>query len=441
MKVLCGYNANIDAVYTISGSEVEALLESSDIQLVEEKLQNPPGVIYEFEDLLAGLIFYMKTGQGGEWFVHSPEVLDFLKERFLPDSDIRMGGNMGIMSNVIAALGADLIVPNIVYLSEAHKNLFLKESILFPEDSKSLDNPENEPVHFVFDFRKGDSFSFNGKQIEIPRENRFIATFDDVNAKLEISPFFREYSNEHIMEMNGAIVSGFHMLQPSYSDGSFFDDKLKPVLSQIESWKKANKSMPVHAELGHFVSVEIELEVFTHLAGIVDSIGMNEDELADLMAKIDSPIPGIREMNMAALLKAACRCMDASAGLSTMIVHTRDIVLSVSRDENQALSCIDSLDFGVRTAGAFASTGKLESRKFVKQVSDSLKRSEYGIQELHEVSALIGGVKESAGIRGTCGAYEVCAIPTLIAENPVVTVGLGDTFSAASFLRFLELNN
>ncbi|MDK2892666.1 ADP-dependent glucokinase/phosphofructokinase [Methanohalophilus sp.] len=441
MKILCGYNANIDVVYAISGSEVEALLELADVQLVEQKIRDPPGVIYELEDLLAGLIFFMESGQGGEWFIHSPEVLDFLKKRFLPRSRIRMGGNMGIMSNVIAALGADLIVPNIVYLSETQKDLFVKKSILFPESSKSLDEPENEPIHFVFDFRKDDSLSFNGRYIEIPRENRFIATFDNVNSELKISPFFCDYSNKHIMEIDGAIVSGFHMLQPSYEDGSSFIDKLKPVLSQIESWKKANKSMPVHAELGHFVSVEIEADVFTRLAGVVDSIGMNEDELAALVAKIDSPIPGIREMNMAALLEAARRCMDASADLSSLIVHSRDIVLSVLRDEKHILSCIDSLDFGIRAAGAFASTGRLESRKFVELVSNSMKRSEYGIGQLHEVSTLVDALKESTGIRGTYYAYAVCAIPTLIAENPVVIVGLGDTFSAASFLRFLELNS
>ena len=441
MKVLCGYNVNIDAVYAISGAEVEELLELVDAQLVDQKIKKAPGEICTIEDFLAGLLICMEKGQGGEWFIHSSEVLDFLKERFLPDSHIRMGGNMGIMSNVIAALGADLIVPNIVYLSEAQKDLFAKNSILFPENSKSLTNPENEPVHFVFDFRKGDRFSLNGKRIEIPRENRFIATFDDVNVELEISPFFLDYSSAHILEMNGAIVSGFHMLQPSYQDGSSFSDKLKSVLSQIKGWKEKNKLMPVHAELGHFVSVEMEVEVFSHLAGIVDSIGMNEDELADLVAKIDSPIPGVREMNVESLLEAVCKCMDVSEGLSTLIIHTRDIVLSVSRDEKQVLSCIDSLDFGIRAAGAFASTGKMDSRLFVEQVSESLERSLYGLKELDDVSRLIGGIRESAGIRGAYEGYAVCAIPTLIDENPVVTVGLGDTFSAASFLRFLELNS
>ncbi|MBP2030927.1 ADP-dependent phosphofructokinase/glucokinase [Methanohalophilus levihalophilus] len=441
MKVLCGYNANIDAVYPISGAEVEILLASADTKLVEEKIQNPPGVIHELEDLLAGLIFYMKSGHGGEWFVHSPEVLNLLRERFLPDSHIRMGGNMAIMSNVFAALGVDHIVPNIVILPESQKNLFAKHSILFPENGDYQSNPENEPIHFVFDFKKGDSFSFNGKRIEVPRENRFIATFDDVNAELEISPFFHEYSDEHIMEMNGAIVSGFHMLQPFYEDGTSFSDKLKPALLQITGWKEKNSSMPIHAELGHFASVDIEVEVFTHLARIVDSIGMNEDELADLVATIDSPVPGVREMNMKALLEAACRCMDVSEKLPTLIIHTRDLVFSVSRDEKQVFSCIESLDFGIKTAAAFASSGKLESREFVEKASASLERSEYGVKEIREITTLIGGVKESAGIRGTYDAYEVCAIPTLIAEKPVVTVGLGDTFSAASFLRFLELNN
>jgi ADP-dependent phosphofructokinase/glucokinase len=132
--------------------------------------------------------------------------------------------------------------------------------------------------------------------------------------------------------------------------------------------------------------------------------------------------------------------MDLSADLSTLIVHTRDIVLSVSRDANQIFSCIDSLDFGIKSSAAFASTGRLDSRLFVDEASASLGRSEHGLKELWDVSHIIDGVREAAGVRGIYEGYVVCAVPTLIAEHPVVTVGLGDTFTAASFLRFLELS-
>lgn len=440
MRVLCGYNANIDAVYKIRGAEVETLLESADLSMVTLKLRNPTGVIYLLEDFLAGLLLCMENGRGGEWFVHSPEVAAFLRERFLPESMIRMGGNMGIMSNVLSTLGADLVVPNVVSLSERQKQLFVSGTILLPESTGSASNAENEPLHFVFDFRKGDSFSFNGKKITVPRENRFIASFDEVNPQMEISPEFSEYAKRHIMEMDGAIISGFHMLQSSYPDGSTYEDRLKIVLQQLEGWKQGNESLPIHAELGHFMSVQIAVTVFRELAGVVNSIGLNEDELADLVEELNSSIPAIREMNMQSLLEAACVCMNISPVLSTLIVHTRDIVLSVSRDEKQVLSCIESLDFGIRAAATFALTGKLDSRTYVEEISSSMKRSVHGQKELDDVWHLIEGVEEYSGVHGTYKGYTICAIPTLIADDPVATVGLGDTFSAASFLRFLELH-
>jgi ADP-dependent phosphofructokinase/glucokinase len=345
---------------------------------------------------------------------------------------------MGIMSNVLCRLGAELVVPNVVYQSDRQKRLFPCEGILLPECTVCPSDPSDEPVHFVFEFRKGDSFSFGDEKILTPRENRFIASFDEINPNMEISPGFSVYAADHLAVMDGAIISGFHMLQPSYPDGSKFETKAEPVFRQVREWKREKPSLPVHAELGHFVSVNIAEFVFRSLAGIVDSIGMNEDELADLVARIDSPVAGVREMNMGSLLEAAQKCMDVSPDLSTLNIHTRDIVLSVSREKQQVLSCIDSLDFGIRTASAFASTGKLESRLFVEQVSGSLERSVHGLKELDDIGHIIGGVRESAGICGMYGGYEVCAVPTLIAENPAVTVGLGDTFSAASFLRYLE---
>ncbi len=83
MNILCGYNANIDAVYRITGREVESILDEVDKNELLMKIENQPHIINSLEDFLAGLIHCMEYGRGAEWFIYSRDVLDFLKNVFL----------------------------------------------------------------------------------------------------------------------------------------------------------------------------------------------------------------------------------------------------------------------------------------------------------------------------------------------------------------------
>lgn len=82
MKVLCGYNVNIDAVHTITGEEISDLLNRVDKKELSEKICNAPGEIRSISDLVAGLVLHMQKGTGGEWFIYSDDVFHFLKNRY-----------------------------------------------------------------------------------------------------------------------------------------------------------------------------------------------------------------------------------------------------------------------------------------------------------------------------------------------------------------------
>lgn len=56
MKILCGYNVNIDSVYRISGTEVSELLKTYERPEILEKIHNPPGKIHSEADFVAGLV-------------------------------------------------------------------------------------------------------------------------------------------------------------------------------------------------------------------------------------------------------------------------------------------------------------------------------------------------------------------------------------------------
>jgi ADP-dependent phosphofructokinase/glucokinase len=274
----------------------------------------------------------------------------------------------------------------------------------------------------------------------VPRENRFIATYDDINTELTITPEFEEYSREHVKDMDGAIISGFNQLQKSYSDGSGYSERFEKAHSQLKDWKALNPDLPIHVELGHFMSMEMGVSIFNELAGTVDSIGMNEDELVMLSELHGVPLDMIRKMDACAILDACVRCA-SSTGLKKIILHTRDFMMSIfAEGASSPVREVGSMQFGVMCAAAFAASGKLPERSQLGDSVSGLVRSEEGTMQASKLQELIDGEESEGGICGEYRGYSVCILPTIICEKPVSTVGLGDTVSSATFLRWLELH-
>lgn len=221
MNILCGYNVNIDSVYRISGAEISELLMAFERTEILEKIRNPPGKILSASDFVAGLAYCMKNGCGAEWLVFEKSVFEFLKNRYFQKSLVRMGGNAGIMANALSEIGAR-VVPNVAVPSKPSFLYFQKKAVYFPDAPLQIEEePEKEklktesgkntydkyntrnthasfssqdPIHFVFDFSEGETFSLYGTEIRVPRENRFIATCDHLNFRLFTSSAFEDYA-------------------------------------------------------------------------------------------------------------------------------------------------------------------------------------------------------------------------------------------------------
>lgn len=442
MKILCAYNANIDALYSITGSEVSALLSSENEAEVMSKVITPPGVINSMSDFLAGLLFCMKEGTGAEWLIHGPAVFKRLKDQFLPKARLRMGGNMGIMANVLSEMGAELVVPNVVNPTARQLSFFSKKAIYIPgSDSCSTEAicEDDEPIHFVFDFKKGEHVEFGDLSFTVLRENRFIATYDIMNMSLLVNPYFEEYAIQHAGEMDGMLISGFHMMLDTYPDGSTFMDKLDKVLEQLQMWGSMSTNLSIHVEFGHFTKKDMASHVFSKLSPLVSSIGMNEDELAMLISMQEAKTAEILQMDVFSIMEAAKRSL-LTSGLRKMIVHTREYVLSMSHQTDlDAESQLEAMSFGVTCAGIFASTGQLHDRNKLWSISSVLKESEFGRTQVERFIEAAKAVRFGRGAAGIYKGDQVCVLPTLLSENPISTVGLGDTVTASMFLRELEL--
>ncbi|NYT19644.1 MAG: ADP-dependent glucokinase [Methanosarcinales archaeon] len=444
MKVICGYNVNIDAVYAITGVDISDLLKMVGKDELLEKVCDAPGEIRSITDLVAGLVLHMQKGTGAEWFIYSDDVFHFLKSHYYGKSEIRLGGNMGIMANVMSQMGADKVVMNAVGDIDTIKPLMSVENIIFAGGSmtsnSSISVNANEVIHFVFDFSSGTRFDVFGNAIIVPRENRFIATYDDINTELSITTEFEEYCREHVTEMDGAIISGFNQLQQCYHDGSGYTERFGKAHAQLKDWKARNRELPIHVELGHFMSMDMGVYIFTELAGTVDSIGMNEDELVMLIELHGVPSDMIRKMDACAIMDACVRCISPTC-LKKIVLHTRDFIMSIFRKgASTPHREVRSMQFGIMCAAAFAANGKLPERSQLEVSVRDLARSEEGMKQASKLQDLIGGEHFDGGVCGEYGNFSVCILPTLICNEPVSTVGLGDTVSSATFLRWLELH-
>ena len=499
MNILCGYNVNIDSVYRINGAEVSELLRAFKKTEILEKIKNPPEKIHSESDFVAGLAYCMKNGYGAEWLVFEQTVFEFLKNRYFQKSLVRMGGNAGIMANALSEIGASRVVPNVAVPSEIQLSLFSKKAVYLPdaplqadeeagkenlkaektktESEKNIHNEHNtrnthtpfsnqDPIHFVFDFSEGETFSLYGTEIRVPRENRFIATCDHLNFRLFTSSAFENYALSHAEEMDGALISGFHLLLETYPDGSTYKDIIENSYSQLKAWKAKNERLRIHVEFGHFASREIANSVFSKFAGISDSIGMNEDELSMFTDLHGIPSEGLLHMEAESIGKAACKLASLNR-LGKLFIHTREFVLAAFKpdSENSAESGIsekwderkwdyrespalleaagkklEAMGFGLKCAGAYAASGRLGGQEFVEKDVLKLQESRFGREQLQLFLKAFGGTACGKGAFALVDGYMLCILPTMLCKSPITTVGLGDTLTAGIFLRGLELD-
>jgi len=492
MNILCGYNVNIDSVYRVSGTEISELLETFEAAEIRYKIENPPGKIISESDFVAGLAYCMKNGCGAEWLVFEQSVFEFLKSRYFEKSVVRMGGNAGIMANALSQLGVSKVIPNVAVPSKTQLSLFSKKAIYFPdtfmpleknvgtapEENTDVDFSSQEPIHFVFDFSEGETFSLYGTEVRVPRENRFIATCDHLNLRLFVNPAFEQYALQHACEIDGVLISGFHLLLENYPDGSTYKAILDDTLNQLRSWKARNDKLQIHLEFGHFASKEIANSVFLKFVNLSDSLGMNEDELTMLYNLHGVPGEGLLHMEADAVADAAFK-LASRHGLKKLLIHTREFVLTVFKTnfkfnskpspepepesepepENKlylkseskpnsessilqrvAGEKLEALEFGVRCAGVYAASGRLEGRKFVEEETSKLQESTFGRKQIESFLKVFNGKTFRQGAYASRGGYVICICPTLLSRSPVTTVGLGDTLTAGIFLRGLELD-
>jgi ADP-dependent phosphofructokinase/glucokinase len=278
-----------------------------------------------------------------------------------------------------------------------------------------------EMVHFVFQFKKGDTISLGKSSVSAPNDNRFIASYDSVNTRLLTSQYFDSYCLDNIRDIEGALLSGFHL-----APLDDYEDIFIQKIAQIRSWKERNPRIFIHAEMGSFQSPEIMQSLLRLLRQIpVDSLGLNEDELAAAEGlKAGSSLSSWQES-----MRSVIRLRE-SLGIFRVAVHTRDYILSVMQQGKiAAQEELFALQKGIEAAAALAATG-LAAAKPPSEISL------LGLKSVEEFC------RQGAAASGR-GAFLhqddliISLMPSLLVQQPKITVGLGDTATATIFFQEL----
>lgn len=428
MKVICGYNVNIDAVHNISGDEISRLIAGLGLKPRPEL----PREISGMEDLFSGLLFCMKKGSGAELLVTDPKTADAIDSSF--GWDYRLGGNAGNMANVLASLGAEPVLnipaPTNRQVSFLHPRVMLAEDGSL-EQANIAGRDGKDMTHFVFQFPAGEKAATADETIVSPRENRFIASFDLLNINLRTDPSFDGYCDEHLAEMDGALVAGFHLV-PYNSH----EEIMRERLGQIRSWKENKPELFVHAEMGSFQRPEIMGYLLEHLAS--DSIGMNEDELSMVIGFE----PGWR-----GIIDAARRIRSHS-DVSRVCVHTKEYVVSAISEARCLIGPeeeISALDHGTEVAATLAASGSVTGASgmagegSVVGLHPALNTNAAGASAVDDFCAK-GAKRFGRGAYLRQGDDFCCLVPSFNVSHPLVVVGLGDSMTAATFFYELKLH-
>jgi ADP-dependent phosphofructokinase/glucokinase len=449
---ITGLNTNIDGLRHVRGEEVERIIAERKLEgEVQHKLDHPPREIRTFSDVLAGILFCAKTGEGEEWSIRDPKIAEMNRSIFGYDR-LRMGGQCGIMTNVLALLGFR-VIPNVVALPRIQAEQFTTKGgeilipriegsrIVFKKPLEAARENDKVFIHWIFEFDDQFAVKIKEETIKAPVENRFIATFDDENIKLKIDPAFQEGTLEVISRVGTAMLSGYHMLKSNYPDGSKPEDHIKNTIDLIKSWREKNPELRIHTEVGFIANSKMRKSILNLVVPNVNSMGLNEGELADNLYTLGQRdgLEEIRAFSAMETYKGAKKLMEKFQ-LSRIIMHNREYSLCLISSSHgiKPQSELHSILFGALLAATLAYTGNFPTIQDAEKAlrSGELKISEKALIEHQKLATFLeneeGYSKEKFLKQGfTENEPFIIFSPSNLTE-PRATVGLGDTICSAS---------
>ncbi len=429
------FNTNIDAVLKLKGSRLADLLKEQGLSLSElensktNKLNSPA-------DVLKGIFKCFTQGIAEEWLSEKKSVYDWMIENLKYDR-LQMGGQGGIVANVLGVVGVHKVMAHTNSLPKLQAEQFLKMDNIVSFDDKGnekpaylIDRKDDVPmVHWIIEFDKGDEFVLDGKKFICPKSNRFIATYDPLNLRLAIDDNFIRAAASN--KTDYIILSGMHALSSDRNGVALVEQ----VLPFVNAWH--NNGVLVHLEIASTQDLAVRKAILQKIAPNVDSVGINERELIDILEVIG-------EEKQAAFCEKDCHVRHLFDGLLKIkeVLKTPRIQLHffglyitiqnksfrITPEQNR-----NGMMLAATVAASKAGTGSINAKENLLWAHGQTV-SDIGLHELSELAEIIDSKTLTETGIGQYAGFDIIAVPTILVEKPVTLVGMGDTISSVSLV-------
>ena len=389
-SVFTGFNVNLDVIHK------ERFEPDQEAELLE-KVEN-------MDDLKAALRYCRENGENHELDYQNLEI---------DGGDKHIGGQGGIISNFLAETENEVILYT-QFLSDEIAEM-MNERILYPVKSEDVFYLKNvQDAVNSSKTKKNHIFEF-----EADRSGRLI-----LSGRIKgYGPYLPQDIEEELPliqnNIDSCIFSGFHNVTGNKLA------KLKKAGNQLSKIEK-----PVHLEYVH-KGAETSKMIVEHVIPEVDSLGLDETELGELLNLLD--IDQKDSFNFGesfSALKKLIRRLE----LSRIHLHTYryHITVTESSYEQDKETIRDSMLYGELAAVQSAENGEIPDKKDIREFNMENKN----IQEVQELADFgnFHDLKEFART-GTAEVegYKVAGIPIINHHDPERTVGMGDIISAGAF--------
>jgi ADP-dependent phosphofructokinase/glucokinase len=435
------FNANIDAVLKVRPESLLKWME--ELGLDEWQVLNTGSKrIDEPGDVLRGFLECFSKGIAQEWLVTSAETFLWMRDHLGHDRN-QMGGQGGIIANVMAVSGVQQVYVHCASHPAAQAALFLDRPNLQSTDQEgklarasTINRPDDMPlIHWILEFDKGAEIKIGGLTHTCPKSNRFIATYDPLNFVLHIDRGFNAAMKDASRPLDVVLLSGYQMLDEAKIA------RVDESWAEVAAWKAAHPGCIVHFEFASTQDTAVRRALAERLAPKADSVGCNEQEEIQILEVIGEAALArecAQSLGSVPLFKGLLKIFEAFK-VGRIQLHMFGLYLCLARaDWGQGDEAMrDGMALAATIAAAKAGTGSIEKEENLLWAQGR----EVAEPSLRELSALATHLKEAYGVAAfeesgiaATPAFRVIAVPTILIDKPVTLVGMGDTISSLSLV-------
>ncbi|XP_063170640.1 ADP-dependent glucokinase isoform X2 [Candoia aspera] len=415
-KVAVGVNACVDVV--LSGVKLLQALGFHGEDGKDHPILHSPAALEE------AFVHFMGKGAAAERFFSDADAFHHIAQTAsdFPGAQLYVGGNAALIGQKIAShpdLKVLLCGPIGPKLHE-----LLDENVMVPPESLQ----ELDEYHLILEYQAGEEWG----ELRAPNANRFIFSHDLSNGAMNMLEVFVSSLEEFRPDL--VVLSGFHMME-----GQARELRQKRLLQAVTSISDIPMDVPIHLELAGMTDPDLMREIIHQIFLLVNSIGLNEQELlfltqaalgphASLASWDGVPDVGVVSDIIFWILKEHGRTSAKASGLTRIHFHTLAYHLLATVDGYWA-NQVAAVAAGARVAGTQAcATQTIDvSKVFLKAPLE------------FATSKMEGAPRVSLNPKEPVSEWHRNGItfhytPVLVCKSPLRTVGLGDAISAEGLL-------